>query len=162
MAKQTTKTVNGNIETFNNYYTRRTVGKTYNVLATDFFAAKYAVNTATGETYTLTPAMKLVYMHMRNAYCVQIEKGNDYFEGWTSICVSSGLSEKAYTKFKATLINLGLVVEGATKGRAKVLVVRDSATLTDIEFTNDDKVKLKAEQAEKRELYKAEQAASTP
>ncbi len=79
-----------------------------------FLSAKYYIK---GDKHiSITPAHKLVYLHMKDQYDSYSKMGKPYFEEQKHIGLSVGLSESAVKLATKALVDMGLVVIKKVKG----------------------------------------------
>lgn len=143
-------------------YIKRTTTTPYISLPVILLNASTATIKATGEVLKVPQQAKLIYLSMRNSYCLKKESpppNNEYFESWSKIAVAMGLhvdhfkDDKGKTNpSKEFLLKVGLVVEGRVKGRSCYKEVKDfNDILPYITFDNDKSIQYKED---KEEAYK--------
>lgn len=102
-----------------------------------FLESNQAVNTETGDIINITPEVKIVYIYMREQYCMHSKFNNDYNETWDRIMATvCPVGEQKRKQIAKTLTSLGLVEVVNKKSGKKV--VKDTFELEGFVFTNNE------------------------
>lgn len=108
---------------------QRTPDEAYGVTEMRFLCASQIVIRSTGEVVKITPAMKLVYIYMKNQFIGFSGGEQQFYTDQRQMAAALDISRDTLSKILAALKKLGIVENAGWKGNSESYTVHFSVML---------------------------------